>query len=83
MKSSTIRRSTLSRETMEVIENLSKENDSVPSEYVRPEEEEKTQQIQLKIKLKKLICYGKHSNQLNLTQIPQWHISQWDLYLEL
>lgn len=42
MKSSTIRRSTLSRETMEVIENLSKENDSVPSEYVRPEEEEKT-----------------------------------------
>ncbi len=42
MKSSTIRRSTLSRETMEVIENLSKENDGIPSEYVRPEEEEKT-----------------------------------------
>jgi len=40
MKSSTIRRSTLSRETMEVIENLSKEQDAngLPNEYVRPEE---------------------------------------------
>ncbi len=40
MKSSTIRRSTLSRETMEVIENLSKEQEEsgLPSEYVRPDE---------------------------------------------
>lgn len=38
MKSSTIRRSTLSRETMEVIENLSKDNDGVPNEYVRSQE---------------------------------------------
>lgn len=44
MKSSTIRRSTLSKETMEVIENLSKEEqetNSLPEEYVRPEEQEK------------------------------------------
>lgn len=40
MKSSTIRRSTLSRETMEVIENLAKDNDTagLPGEYVRPQE---------------------------------------------
>lgn len=40
MKSSTIRRSTLSRETMEVIENLAKDQDSngLPNEYVRPED---------------------------------------------
>lgn len=40
MKSSTIRRSTLSRETMEVIENLAKEqkSDEGLGEYVRPEE---------------------------------------------
>ena len=40
MKSSTIRRSTLSRETMEVIENLAKENENEGGlgEYVRPEE---------------------------------------------
>ena len=40
MKSSTIKRSTLSRETMEVIENLAKEQDSngLPNEYVRPED---------------------------------------------
>ncbi len=40
MKSSTIIRSTLSRETMEVIENLAKENDTagLPGEYVRPQE---------------------------------------------
>lgn len=40
MKSSTIRRSTLSRETMEVIENLAKdeEQNGLPNEYVRPEE---------------------------------------------
>src|SRR5574344_163974 len=42
MKSSTIRRSTLSKETMEVIENLSKEQDpsALPGEYVRPEDVE-------------------------------------------
>ncbi len=41
MKSSTIRRSTLSRESMEVIENLSKEQEqeNAPIEYIRPEEE--------------------------------------------
>ena len=40
MKSSTIRRSTLSKESMEVIENLSKEQEdsSLPGEYVRPDE---------------------------------------------
>lgn len=40
MKSSTIRRSTLSRETMEVIENLAKEQEleNGLGEYVRPEE---------------------------------------------
>ncbi len=40
MKSSTIRRSTLSRQTMEVIENLAKEQEisSMPNEYVRTEE---------------------------------------------
>jgi len=40
MKSSTIRRSTLSKETMEVIENLAKEQDDsgLPGEYVRPDE---------------------------------------------
>lgn len=40
MKSSTIRRSTLSRETMEVIENLAKdqEQDGGLGEYVRPDE---------------------------------------------
>lgn len=40
MKSSTIRRSTLSRETMEVIENLAKEQEEngLPNEYVRPED---------------------------------------------
>ena len=40
MKSSTIRRSTLSKESMEVIENLSKEQEmnNLPGEYVRPEE---------------------------------------------
>ena len=42
MKSSTIRRSTLSRESIEVIENLSKEQKSEDAinEYVRPEDEE-------------------------------------------
>lgn len=41
MKSSTIRRSTLSRETMEVIENLAKEQDpNGLNEYVRPEDVE-------------------------------------------
>lgn len=41
MKSSTIRRSTLSRETMEVIENLAKEQDANGlNEYVRPEDVE-------------------------------------------
>ena len=41
MKSSTIRRSTLSRESMEVIENLAREqgNDDSFGEYIRPEEE--------------------------------------------
>ncbi len=41
MKSSTIRRSTLSRESIEVIENLSKEQspEDVIGEYVRPEDE--------------------------------------------
>lgn len=40
MKSSTIRRSTLSKETMEVIENLAKEQEEsgIPGEYVRPDE---------------------------------------------
>lgn len=40
MKSSTIRRSTLSKETMEVIENLAKEQEEngLPGEYVRPYE---------------------------------------------
>lgn len=39
MKSSTIRRSTLSRESMEVIENLAKEQeDGALGEYVRPDE---------------------------------------------
>ena len=40
MKSSTIRRSTLSRESMEVIENLSKEQeqDGLLGEYVRPDD---------------------------------------------
>lgn len=40
MKSSTIRRSTLSKETMEVIENLAKEQEEsgLPGEYVRPDE---------------------------------------------
>lgn len=39
MKSSTIRRSTLSKETMEVIENLAKEQDpNGLNEYVRPED---------------------------------------------
>lgn len=44
MKSSTIRRSTLSKETMEVIENLSKEQDEsgLPGEYVRPDEIEES-----------------------------------------
>lgn len=39
MKSSTIRRSTLSKETMEVIENLAKDQEAggLPNEYVRPE----------------------------------------------
>lgn len=42
MKSSTIRRSTLSRETMEVIENLAKEQEAngLPNEYLRPDEYE-------------------------------------------
>lgn len=42
MKSSTIRRSTLSRESIEVIENLAKEQHSDDSlgEYIRPEKEE-------------------------------------------
>lgn len=45
MKSSTIRRSTLSRETMEVIENLAKDQDAngLPNEYVRPEDLELSQ----------------------------------------
>ncbi len=59
MKSSTIRRSTLSKESMEVIEALSKEqeNDGSIGEYIRPEEIEaandkendysKTQEIDL------------------------------------
>lgn len=59
MKSSTIRRSTLSKESMEVIEALSKEqeNDGSIGEYIRPEEVEtakdkendysKTQEIDL------------------------------------
>ncbi|MGN0031239.1 MAG: LysM peptidoglycan-binding domain-containing protein [Candidatus Gastranaerophilaceae bacterium] len=57
MKSSTIRRSTLSRESIEVIENLSKEQNSEDciGEYVRPEEtvqvedtqNSKTQEIDL------------------------------------
>ncbi len=59
MKSSTIRRSTLSRESMEVIEALAKEqeNDGSIGEYIRPEEIEaandkendysKTQEIDL------------------------------------
>ena len=40
MKSSTISRSTLSKETMEVIENLAKEQEEsgLPGEYVRPDE---------------------------------------------
>ncbi|MBQ8460521.1 LysM peptidoglycan-binding domain-containing protein [bacterium] len=40
MKSSTIRRSTLSKESMEVIENLAKEqeNDGSLGEYIRPED---------------------------------------------
>lgn len=40
MKSSTIRRSTLSKESMEVIEILSKDNDYnvAPAEYVRPDD---------------------------------------------
>lgn len=43
MKSSTIRRSTLSKESMEVIETLAKEqeNEGLLGEYVRPEEKEK------------------------------------------
>ncbi len=42
MKSSTIRRSTLSRESIEVIENLAKEqqNEDSLGEYIRPDEEE-------------------------------------------
>lgn len=47
MKSSTIRRSTLSKETMEVIENLAKEQDENGiGEYVRPDdvEEPKTKE---------------------------------------
>lgn len=41
MKSSTIRRSTLSKETMEVIENLAKEkeSDEFPGEYIRHDEQ--------------------------------------------
>jgi hypothetical protein len=43
MKSSTIRRSTLSRESMEVIENLAKEQEEESlDEYVRNDSEEKT-----------------------------------------
>lgn len=40
MKSSTIRRSTLSRETMEVIENLAKDQEAngLLNEYIRPED---------------------------------------------
>ena len=40
MKSSTIRRSTLSKESMEVIENLAKEQEEsgLPGEYLRPDE---------------------------------------------
>jgi len=43
MKSSTIGRSTLSKESMEVIENLAKEQEDngLPEEYVRPDEPEK------------------------------------------
>ena len=42
MKSSTIRRSTLSRESIEVIENLAKEQQAEDSlgEYIRPQDEE-------------------------------------------
>lgn len=56
MKSSTIRRSTLSRESIEVIENLSKEQpaEDAIGEYVRPDEDtsaaedmNKTQEIDL------------------------------------
>lgn len=45
MKSSTIRRSTLSKESMEVIEALSKEQENANTigEYVRPEEVEEAQ----------------------------------------
>lgn len=45
MKSSTIRRSTLSKESMEVIENLAKEQEDngLPEEYVRPDELEKNE----------------------------------------
>ena len=48
MKSSTIRRSTLSRESIEVIENLSKEQNSDNSigEYVRPEDTVQVEETQ-------------------------------------
>ena len=49
MKSSTIRRSTLSKESMEVIETLAKEqeNEGMLGEYVRPEEQEKQHESEL------------------------------------
>ncbi len=76
MKSSTIRRSTLSRETMEVIENLSKENEGVPSEYVRPEEEEKAPANELESKAQEidLLWQTFKSTQFN-TNSPMAYIS--------
>lgn len=75
MKSSTIRRSTLSRETMEVIENLSKENEGVPSEYVRPEEEKaQADSIENKAQEIDLLWQTFKSTQFN-TNSPMAYIS--------
>lgn len=76
MKSSTIRRSTLSRETMEVIENLSKENENIPNEYVRPEEEKKAPENEFENKAQEidLLWQTFKSTQFN-TNSPMAYIS--------
>ncbi len=86
MKSSTIRRSTLSKESMEVIENLSKEQEmnNLPGEYyVRPEEtasqeaqtsSNKSQEIDL--------LWQRHSKPANLVQTHLVHICSADLLQE-
>lgn len=77
MKSSTIRRSTLSRESMEVIENLAKEQEAEGSlgEYVRPDEifEEKNSTVSNKSQEIDLLWQNFKTTQFN-TNSPTAYI---------